>query len=88
MDKEFKNGRTIVDAEYIEMVINNFNYTISKNMETVYLGYEIIDDQDIKEYRIPKKDWIKTLNLFLKNAIEIEEYGSCTLLKNLISSLK
>jgi hypothetical protein len=87
VDKEFKGGRTDIDADYIEMLICNFNNSISKNLNTVYLGYEILNENEIKEYSIARNDWLKTLNLFLKTAINLEEYESCTQIQNIINSL-
>jgi len=88
MDKEFKNGKTDIDADYIEMIINNFNSSIEKNLDHVYLGYEVINDEEIKEYTIPKKEWNKTLDLILKTAINLEEYELCTSIKNILTHLK
>jgi len=88
MDKEFKNGKTDIDADYIEMIISNFNSSIEKNLDYVYLGYEVINDEEIKEYTIPKKEWNKTLDLILKTAINLEEYELCTSIKNILTHLK
>jgi len=87
MDKEFKNGKTLIDSDYIDMVITNFNESIEKNLNFVYLGYEILNDNDLKEYMIKREEWKKTLEVFLESAIDLEEYEQCILLKKLIDSL-
>ena len=88
MDKEFKNGKTTIDVEYIEMLINNFNAALSNDSDVVYIGYEIITDDDLKEYSIHKKDWERTLEILLKKAIEIEEYEYCSTITELIDEIK
>ena len=72
-----------VDAEYLDMMINNFNYAIENNTELCYMGYSIIDDDNIKEYWIKKSEWIKTIDLLINEAAEIEEYEYAAELKKI-----
>ena len=88
MDREFKNGKTEIDTEYIDMIIINFNDAISKKSDKVYLGYEILNETEIKEYFIYRNEWEHTLNIILKTAINMEEYEQCILLKDILNAVK
>jgi len=87
MDKEFKEGKTDIDSDYIEMLIHNFRTAIDLNQEKVYLGYEILDSDNLKEYAVSKKDWKSTLEILLKTAINLEEYEYCTQINEMIKIL-
>ena len=86
--KEFINGKRDIDIDYIEIVIGDIYTALEKNENFIELGYEIINDEEIKEYKLHKKEWIKTLNIFLKKAIILEEYEICSILTKLISDLE
>jgi len=87
MDKEFKGGKTDIDGDYIEMLIHNFSDALNSNDDKVYLGYEVIDDDNLKEYAVSRKDWKSTLEILLKTAINLEEYEYCSQIKEIINSL-
>ena len=84
MDKEFVGGKTDIDSDYIEMLVHNFKTAIENNQDKVYLGYEIIDNDNLKEYAVSKKDWKTTLELLLQTAINLEEYEYCSQIKDMI----
>ena len=87
MDKEFKNGQTDIDANYIKMIIKNFNKALKENADTVYIGYEVIDDFKLKEYNIERSNWKKILDMFLKIGVNLEEYELCSQIKKLIEKI-
>jgi len=87
VDKEFKNGVTDIDSDYLKMIIENFNDAISKNKPMVYIGYEVIDDDNLKQYNIERKNWKSMLVGVLDAAIKQEEYEYCEELKNIIKIL-
>ncbi len=78
-----KEKKDEVDIEYLDMMVFNFQYAIDNNIPTVYIGYVVIDDNNIKEYWVKKSDWIKTLNILINSAIELEEYEYCNEFKKL-----
>lgn len=86
--KEFINGKSNIDLDYIEMLLSEFNKSISENSETIFLGYEVIDDEELKEYTLPRKEWTKTLKILLKSAIKLEEYEICDQITKLISQIE
>ena len=50
-----------IDLEYLEMMINNFNWAIENELKYVYMGYEIKDDYEYKvvlyqQYQLAKKE--------------------------------
>lgn len=63
-----------VDKEYLDMMLYNFNYAIKTGHNLVYMGYRYIDDNYMKEYWIQQKDWIKTLDILIKESAELEEF--------------
>jgi hypothetical protein len=52
-----KEKKDEVDIEYLDMMVFNFQYAIDNNIPTVYIGYIVIDDDNIKEYWVKKSDW-------------------------------
>jgi len=52
------------------------------------LGYTVIDDENIKEYWIQEKDWIKTIDILIKGAANLEEYEYAIELKEIKELLK
>ena len=47
-------------------MLYNFNYAIKIGHTLVYMGYRYIDDNYMIEYWIQQKDWIKTLDILIK----------------------
>ena len=86
MRKKEKNLDDI-DSDYLDMMVYNFNYAISHNLDNVYIGYVIVDDDNIKEYLVLKENWIKTTDILIRAAIEIEEYEYAAQLKKIKESL-
>lgn len=82
-----KEKKDIVDEEYLDMMVYNFNYAIKNNLTSVYLGYSIIDDEYIKEYWVKKSDWVKTLDILIESAIKLEEYNYCIEYKKIKETL-
>jgi hypothetical protein len=78
-----KEKKDIVDNEYLDMMIFNFQYAIDNNLANVYIGYVVVDDDYLKEYWVKKSDWIKTLDILINSAIELEEYEYCSKFKKL-----
>jgi hypothetical protein len=90
MNKEFFNGKTNIDSEYIEHIIENFNIAFDNNEDFVYLGFEFIDEE-IKSYNIHRDDWQSTMDMFFHTAINLELYELCPdleIIKEKISKLK
>ena len=86
MRKEEQNIND-VDAEYLDMMVFNFNYAIDNTLPSVYMGFVIIDDDNLKEYWVKKKDWLQTVDILIEGAIEIEEYEYCSQLKTIKEKL-
>jgi hypothetical protein len=78
-----KEKKDNVDVEYLDMMVFNFQYAIDNNLSTVHIGYIVIDDDYLKEYWVKKCDWIKTLNVLISSAAELEEYEYCNKFKKL-----
>jgi len=87
-NKEFINGKANVDAEYIEMILINFNDALKENNPEVYLGFETLSDGEIKRYNIVRKNWISSLEMFLKTAINLELYEQCAAINLIIERIK
>jgi len=86
MRKKEKNIEDI-DADYLDMMLYNFNYSITHGLDNVYIGYVIIDDNNIKEYLVLKENWVKTLNILIEAAVELEEYEYANDFKKIKESL-
>jgi len=76
-----------VDIEYLDMMVCNFNYSIDNNLNEVYLGYTILEDESFKEFWVEKKNWILTIDILMKNAIKLEEYEYAGQLKEIKEKL-
>ncbi len=71
---ENHNERIDIDHDYLDMMNHNFTHAIDNNMELVYMGYYIVDDNYIKEMWVEKKNWNKALDVLIDGASKIEEY--------------
>ena len=63
-----------IDKEYLDMMSYNFNHALENELDMVYMGYSIEDDEYMKEYWVMEKDYIKTLDMLIESAVELEEY--------------
>ncbi|NPV12997.1 MAG: hypothetical protein HPY57_14620 [Ignavibacteria bacterium] len=76
-----------IDVEYLDMMLYNFEYAIKNNENKVYLGYRYIDDFFINEYWVEQRYWIKTLDMLIDVASELEEYEFAYMFKEIKESL-
>ena len=73
-----------VDSEYLDMISYNFKYALENNMDKVYMGYFIMDDEHIKELWVKNDEWLVTLDILIECAVEIEEYEYANEFKKII----
>ena len=85
MDKYNKQD---IDQGYLEFALNNLTYAIHNNKQTCYVGYIILNEDEIKEYWLKKETWIKYINVCIESGIELEEYEMCDKFNKLKNILK
>lgn len=84
---EYPHNKEDDDAEYLDMILHNFNYAIQNNLDLVYIGFQYVDDEYMKEYWVQKKDWGKTLDILIENSARLEEYEFAIEFKKIKSTL-
>jgi len=64
------------DVKYLEMALYNFDYAIDNNVDEVYLGFDIIDEE-VYDYWVHKNEWSKLLDVLISLASDLEVYEYC-----------
>lgn len=76
-----------IDIEYLDMMLDNFKYATTNNLDTVYFGYSYIDENFIYQYWVDKIEWSRFLDLLIDGAVELEEYEYAHEFKNIKKSI-
>ena len=74
------------DIKYLEMALYNFKYAIENDVDEVYLGYDIIEEE-VYDYWIHKDEWYKLLDVLISMASDLEEYEYCIEFKKIKEAL-
>ena len=78
-----QENKSEIDLEYLDMMLHNFTHALNNDIDNVYLGYIYLDDDNMKEFWIPKSEWVKTLDILIDGASKLEEYEFAIDFKNI-----
>jgi len=76
-----------IDVDYLNIMLYNFEHSIKNNLDTVYLGYNIFENNDVIQYWVEKENWAITLDILIQGAIDLEEYEFAYEFKNIKEKL-